>query len=94
MAVMTPLEVVAFASVLVWPLIAGVAVVLWSRARAAAHARRVAAMESDLQGLYQSLESLPIPSRLTMVVDALEEGEALAGPRTRAPGKLAPSSGS
>jgi hypothetical protein len=72
------LQVATLANALVWPLAAGVAVVLWARARAAAHARRVAAMEAQLGDLYQTLETQPVPSNLAMVVEALDEGEALA----------------
>lgn len=79
----SPLQV---ASVLVWPLLAGLGVVFWSRARAAAHARRVAAMDGQLKGLYRTLQAKPLPARLAMVVEALEEGEELA---PVAPGKRA-----
>ena len=74
----SPLQFATVASALIWPLAAGVAVVVWSKARAAGHARRVAAMESQLQGLYRTMEAKPVPSQLAMVVEALEEGEELA----------------
>ena len=74
----SPLQFASVASALIWPLAAGAAVVIWSKARAAAHAKRVATMESQLQGLYHSVEGRPVPSRLSMVVEALEEGEELA----------------
>jgi hypothetical protein len=74
----SPLQIATVASALIWPLAAGAGVVLWSKARAAAHARRVAAMEGQLQGLYRTLETKPVPARLAMVVEALEEGEELA----------------
>ncbi|MDB5447016.1 MAG: hypothetical protein JWQ97_2333 [Phenylobacterium sp.] len=53
----SPLQV---ASVLVWPLLAGLGVVFWSRARAAAHARRVAAMDGQLKGLYRTVQAKPL----------------------------------
>lgn len=84
----SPLQVATLVSVLAWPLLAGVGVVFWSRARAAAHARRVAVMESHLQGMFRTLETKPIPQRLAMVVEALEEGEELT-PSSSAKGRLA-----
>jgi hypothetical protein len=79
----SPLQVATVASALVWPLVAGVGLVFWSKARAAAHARRVAAMEDQLQGMYRTLETKPVPERLALVVEALEEGEALAPAASR-----------
>lgn len=40
-------------------------------------------MELQLQGFYRTLESKPIPPNLAMVVDALQEGEELAGTSAR-----------
>ena len=74
----SPLQFATVASAFFWPLAAGAAVVIWSKARAAAHARRVAAMQGQLQDLYRSIEAKPVPARLAMVVEALEEGEELA----------------
>ncbi len=74
----SPLQFASVASALLWPLAAGVAVVVWSKARAAGHSKRVAAMENQLQGLYRTVETRPVPSHLAMVVEALEEGEELA----------------
>jgi hypothetical protein len=74
----SPLQVATVANALGWPLAAGAAVVVWSKVRAAAHARRVAAMEGRLQDLYQTVEAGPVPAQLSMVVDALEEGRELA----------------
>ena len=74
---------------MVWPLGAGVAVVLWSKARAAAHARKVAAMETHLRGMFREIEDRPLPGRLAMVVEALEEGESLAPSRAKATGRKA-----
>jgi hypothetical protein len=78
----SPLQFASVATALVWPLGAGVAIVVWSKVRAAAHARRVAAMEAELQDLYQTMEARPVPQRLAMVVDALEEGEELTPSET------------
>lgn len=75
----SPPDAATFATALIWPLAAGVAVVLWSKMRAAAHARRVAAMETQLQSLYRTVESKAVPAQLQMVVDALQEGEELVG---------------
>ncbi|RAK56811.1 hypothetical protein [Phenylobacterium deserti] len=80
----TTLQIATVAGAVVWPLGAGLALVLWSKARAAAHARKVAAMEADLRGMFHDIESSPVPNRLTMVVDALEEGEALTPARAAA----------
>lgn len=74
----SPLQVATVANALVWPLAAGAAVVVWSKVRAAAHARRVAAMEGQLRDAYQTVKSEPVPAQLSMVVDALEEGQELA----------------
>jgi hypothetical protein len=88
----SPLQAATVASALAWPLLAGVGVVFWSKARAAAHARRVAAMEGELQGMYRSLEAKPVPQRLAMVVEALEEGQELTPAATAASVKLTPTS--
>lgn len=82
----SPLQFASMASALVWPLMAGVGVVVWSKARAIAHAKRVKAMEGQLQGLYRTVETKPVPSQLSMVVEALEEGEELT-PAAAAKGK-------
>jgi len=75
----TSLQFASVASALVWPLAAGVAVVLWSKHRAVKRARDIAALEGQLQGFYRSLESHPVSPQLAMVVDALAEGDELAG---------------
>lgn len=73
------LQFASIASALVWPLAAGVAVVAWSKTRSARNARRAVELDGQLKGLYRSIESRRTPERLAMVVDALEEGEELAG---------------
>jgi hypothetical protein len=77
MGVASPLQIATLGSALIWPLAAGIAVVVWYRARAARR-RRLAATDDELKGLYHSLEQRPVPARLAMVVEALEEGEELA----------------
>lgn len=82
----SPLQFVSVASALVWPSAAGLAVVLWSRSRATARARRLAALQGELQSLYRTVQAKPVPPRLRMVVDALKEGEELApGAPARSP---------
>jgi hypothetical protein len=88
------LQIASVASALGWPLALGVAVVVWSRARAAAHARRIAAMEGELKDMYRAVETKPVPPRLAMVVDALAEGEELAAARTKGKGRTATPAGS
>jgi hypothetical protein len=92
-AVPTPLQFAAVIGALVAPLAAGVAVVVWTKARAAARARRVEAMEGQLKDLYHTIASEPAPTRLAMVVEALEEGEQLA-PAAAAVGKAKSAAGS
>lgn len=77
------LDIAAIGAALLWPLAAGVLLVLWSKARAAAQAHRAAKLDERLQGLYSTLESRPVPPSLAMVVEALEEGEELAGHGSR-----------
>lgn len=84
MSVLPPtLQIATVASAVVWPLAAGLGIVMWSKARAAAHARRVAAMEAKLRGMFRELEDRGVPPQLAMVVDALEEGEALTSVRAK-----------
>ena len=73
-----PLQLATLGAALLWPLAAGVAVVVWSKIRAAARAKQLSAMDGKLKELYRTVESKPAPSRLMMVVDALEEGDELA----------------
>lgn len=89
------LQIGTFASALLWPLAAGVAVVLWSKGRAAARARRIAETDGQLRSLYRSVEMKPLPPHLTMVVDALQEGEELApGPGAKGKTDAGASAGS
>ena len=56
-----------------WPLAAGATLVLASQVRAAERRRRLAALEGGLQGLFRSVSTEPVPARLELVVEALEE---------------------
>ena len=75
------MQVATLANALGWPLAVGVAVVTWSRIRAAAHSRRTADAERRLRDHYRRLEDRSVPPRLPQTLEALEEGEELA-PRT------------
>jgi hypothetical protein len=61
-----------------WPLAAGLSVVLWSKVRAAARLRREHALTGELARLYRGVEASPVPERLALVVEALEEADAMA----------------
>lgn len=73
----SPLQIAATSAAVVWPLAAGATLVMWTKARAAERRRRLAALESGLQGLFRSVEAQPVPDRLELVVDALEEPAAV-----------------
>ena len=73
----TSLQIAAVAAAVGWPFAAGLGVVLWSKARAAERRRKMATLEGDLRHLYRDVEDRPIPDRLALVVEALEEAEAL-----------------
>ena len=89
MSSVASLESTALALLAGWPLAAGIVLVIWSRARAAEHARREAALESELQALYRDVEGRPVPERLAVVIEALEEAEAMAAtPPPPAPPRL------
>jgi hypothetical protein len=81
------LQIAAVAAAVGWPFAAGLGVVLWSKARAAERRRRMAALEGDLRHLYRDVEDRPIPDRLALVVEALEEAEALKPAAKGAPAK-------
>jgi len=81
------LQIAAVAAAVGWPFAAGLGVVLWSKARAAERQRRMAALEGDLRNLYRDVEGRPIPDRLALVVEALEEAEALKPAAAGAPAK-------
>lgn len=71
------LQIAAVAAAVGWPFAAGLGVVVWSKARAAKRRRKMATLEGDLGRLYRDVEDRPIPDRLALVVEALEEAEAL-----------------
>ncbi|THD78867.1 MAG: hypothetical protein E7812_10880 [Phenylobacterium sp.] len=73
----TPLQFAAASTAIVWPLAAGATLVLWTRARAAERQRRLARIDGGLQGLFRTVEAQPLPERLELVVDALEEHAAM-----------------
>ncbi|WP_041373260.1 hypothetical protein [Phenylobacterium zucineum] len=70
-------QIAAIAAAVSGPFLAGLAVVMWSKARAARRQQRLAELEGDLRGLYGKVAEDAVPERLAMVVDALEEGQAL-----------------
>jgi hypothetical protein len=72
-----PLQFVAASTALVWPLAAGASLVLWTKARAAERRRRLALIDGGLKGMFRTVEGQPLPDHLELVVEALEEGEAL-----------------
>lgn len=75
----SPLEIAAAAAAVGWPLAAGLGVVLWSRRRASRRQQRLAAVDAELQTMFRSIEATPAPDRLTLVVEALDEAEAMNG---------------
>jgi hypothetical protein len=88
-----PLQIAAATSAIVWPLAAGVSLVLWTKARAAERRRRLAMIEGGLKGMFRTVQGQPVPDRLELVVDALEEHEAMtkfAEASARARRKAAP----
>lgn len=87
----SPLEIAAVLSAVGWPFAAGLGVVLWSKVRAERRARRLAALDAELKGFFQTVEGRPVPERLQLVVEALEEAQAMrAGRGAREPKAPAP----
>lgn len=74
---------VGLVAVFAWPLALGLTVVLWSKVRAAERVRREAALGAELRGLYRMVEGQAVPERLALVVEALEEADAMAAQRPR-----------
>lgn len=72
-----PLQIAAASSAIIWPLAAGVTLVLWTKARAAERRRRLTMIDGGLKGMFRTVEGQPVPERLELVVDALEEHEAM-----------------
>ena len=48
------------------------------------HLRRLARIDGGLQGMFRTVETQPLPERLELVVDALEEHAAMT-PKFAAP---------
>lgn len=91
-----PVQIAALSAAVLWPLAAGATLVLWTKARAAERRRRLAVIDGGLQGLFHTMARQPVPDRLEMVVETLEDREILtpkageaAAPRRR---KTAPAS--
>jgi uncharacterized protein HemX len=87
----SPLQVALIGAAVAWPLVAGLGVVLWSKARARARADRQAALSLELRSLYRSVEAKPLSSQLRLTLEAIEEQEAMTaglrpGAATRRPG--------
>jgi uncharacterized iron-regulated membrane protein len=80
----SPLQIATVVAAVSWPFAAGLGVVLWSKARAAGRARRQAALDSQLHGMFRAVEARGVPQRLAMVVEAMEEHEALTAAAKRA----------
>lgn len=81
-----PLQIAAIVAL---PLTLGLAVVVWSKVRAGQYVRRMAGVDATVRGIFRAVELQPMPERLSLVVDALEEHDAIAaaaaaGRRTRA----------
>lgn len=80
----SPLQIAAVVGAMALPFAAGLGVVLWSKVRAAAKARRATALDGDLQTMFRQVEARGVPARLALVVDALEEHDALTAAAERA----------
>jgi hypothetical protein len=87
MSNLSPIQLALTVAAVVWPLAAGLGLVLWSKSRAARRAQKLAALETELRGLYRAVEGRGAPPHLAMIVDALEEGEAMASARRTEPAK-------
>lgn len=75
-----------FGLAVLWPLAAGLTLVLFTKWRAAKRARALAAVEARLKAGYAAIETSPIPPRLSFVIEVLEEA-AVADER---PARAAP----
>lgn len=72
------LTVLLIVGALAWPFAIGATVVLWSRARARRREAALANVEAGVRQLYSTLEAQPIPPRLAVTVDAMQEAEEMA----------------
>ena len=69
----SPGEIALVAAAVGWPVLAGVAVVAWSKRRSAMAQRKEAELNARLKGLYRTVELREPPEHLTLVIDKLEE---------------------
>lgn len=74
----TPLQLTTIAAIAAWPLAAGLGLVMWTKVRASRQARRVANVDVHVRDMFRSVELTPMPDRLALVVDALEDHDAIA----------------
>ena len=82
----SPIQIAVLAAAVGWPLMAGLAVVMWTKSRAAAQAQKAVDLDARLRGLYRTVELRETPPGLAVVIDALEEHEAMqAGLAAQAP---------
>ena len=65
----SPLQIAAVVAAVAWPFAAGLAVVLWSKARAAARARREDTLDGDLQGMFRGQSDVVIQNGDVVYVD-------------------------
>lgn len=72
-----PLQIAALSAAILWPLALGVALVLWTKVRAAERRRKLAVIDGGLQQMFRHMEAKPAPGRLELVVEALEEQAAV-----------------
>jgi hypothetical protein len=87
----SPLRIAVAAAAVGWPLVAGLAVVLWSKARAAAQSAKAADLDARLKGLYRTVELRETPPALAVVIDALDEHQAIqASLSAKAPSARSP----
>jgi hypothetical protein len=78
MTSISPQTLFLIVGALSWPFAVGLAVVLWSKRRAKLRENSLARVEVGVRQLYESLESQPVPPRLAVTVDALQEAEEMA----------------
>jgi hypothetical protein len=83
-----PLQIAAASAAVVWPLAAGATLVLWTKARAAERRRKLALIEGRLQGMFRTVEAQPVPDRLDLVVEALEEHAEITAAVAKSPRRL------
>jgi len=78
------LTVLLIVGALAWPFAAGLGAVLWSKARARRREAALARVEAGVRRLYETLEAQPVPPRLAVTVDALQEAEEMAAAKAAA----------